>query len=147
NTLLIVKNVRKLKNKSSRKSLSPILSSYKDHKISLDVSFSLKYFEKYDRLIKKMNNENIFIAYYGHFGDGIFHTNICYDKSSKSIDFIVKKIYNFINEVDGAISGEHGYGVYKRKYIAKEMKDKLIYIRGIKKIFDPKNILNRGLEL
>ena len=139
--------INKLTEVSIRNSLSPIMSSYKKYKISLDLSFSKKYLKLFNDLIISLNSKDIFIGYYGHLGDGIFHTNICFTKYSKRVDFIMEKLYNFIYEVSGAISGEHGYGNNKKKYVMKAVKDQLPYIRKIKMMFDPNSILNRGLEL
>ncbi|TET59464.1 2-hydroxy-acid oxidase, partial [Candidatus Aerophobetes bacterium] len=39
-------------------------------------------------------------------------------------------------------SGEHGIGISKAPYFKKERKDLLELMRGVKKVFDPNNILN-----
>ena len=48
-------------------------------------------------------------------------------------------------EVGGAVSGEHGIGFLKSKYMPKQhTPTELELMRAIKKIFDPQDILNRG---
>ena len=53
------------------------------------------------------------------------------------------KMYEKAEELGGLISGEHGIGYAKKDYLRKQFGDTPIGImRGIKKVFDEKNILN-----
>jgi len=47
-------------------------------------------------------------------------------------------------ELDGTVSGEHGIGRGKMKYMAAEHGDALSLMSDIKRSFDPKNIMNPG---
>ena len=48
-------------------------------------------------------------------------------------------------EYGGAISGEHGIGLEKKRFMKQAMQPEAIdLLRGIKKVFDPDNILNPG---
>jgi FAD/FMN-containing dehydrogenase len=54
-------------------------------------------------------------------------------------------MYKKALELGGTISAEHGIGIEKLPYLGNTIdKNALIYMRSIKKIFDPKNILNPG---
>jgi len=130
-----------------RTQLSPILSSIRKHKFSIDLSIDLQYFNEFNELIKANKDENIFIGYYGHIGDGLFHLNICFDKETDKVRGIKDNVFNFVEKVNGVISGEHGYGYTKRICAKKQLAANIKYIRKIKWIFDPNNILNRGLDL
>jgi glycolate oxidase len=45
----------------------------------------------------------------------------------------------------GAISGEHGIGLEKRRFLKEAMSPEAIeLLKGLKKAFDPKGILNPG---
>ena len=45
----------------------------------------------------------------------------------------------------GTLSGEHGIGLRKRRWLGDELGDRQYELqRQIKRVFDPKNILNRG---
>ena len=58
---------------------------------------------------------------------------------------IFDELYDRANEVGGLVSGEHGIGYAKKGYMHKMLGDTQIEImRGIKKAFDPNNILNPG---
>ncbi|WP_296618421.1 FAD-linked oxidase C-terminal domain-containing protein [Marivirga sp.] len=85
---------------------------------------------------------------YGHAGDGNLHINIM--KENLSDDYWNKEVNDGIGEIfeevvrlGGTLSGEHGIGIAKRPYMQMAMGDvKLNLMRGIKKVFDPNNILN-----
>ena len=58
---------------------------------------------------------------------------------------VFDELYDRANEVGGLVSGEHGIGYAKKAYMHKMLGDTQIEImRGIKKAFDPNNILNPG---
>jgi glycolate oxidase len=53
------------------------------------------------------------------------------------------KIYNKAKELDGQVSGEHGIGYAKKSYLLQSLDPAHVELMlGIKKAFDPKNILN-----
>ncbi len=90
---------------------------------------------------------NLDVCMVGHVGDGSIHPQIPIDyrdedeynryKSAKS------EIYELTASLGGILSGEHGIGAEKRDYIDKIVSpEALKYMRQIKKIFDPENILN-----
>ena len=85
---------------------------------------------------------------YGHAGDGNLHINIIKDEMS---DFNwnnilhkgIREIFELTKSLGGTISGEHGIGYVQKEYIDVVFSKKEIELqKGIKKLFDPKNILN-----
>lgn len=63
--------------------------------------------------------------------------------SMKPIKFAKAKMYELAISLGGTISGEHGIGLEKKPYIPNVVEaGALNYMRQIKKIFDPENILN-----
>ena len=83
----------------------------------------------------------------GHVGDGSVHPQIPIDLNDTEEYQRYKKakseIYRLTIELDGTISGEHGIGLEKRDYLPNVTGGLSIeYMRKIKKVFDPKNILN-----
>ena len=63
--------------------------------------------------------------------------NSLFDKLAKG------EIYDLTVKLGGTISGEHGIGLEKRAYISKVVNSTALnYMREIKKVFDPNNILN-----
>lgn len=87
---------------------------------------------------------------YGHAGDGNLHVNILRESLSESQwDLIAKeairKLFTEVKKMGGTISGEHGIGLVQKQYMDIVFSDyQLDLMRGIKKVFDPNNILNPG---
>ena len=93
---------------------------------------------------------DIRIPSFGHAGDGNLHIYICKDNKpkdewDKKLNEAFELLYAKAREFGGQVSGEHGIGYAKKKYLHDQLGDKQIQMmKGIKKIFDPKNILNPG---
>jgi glycolate oxidase len=87
---------------------------------------------------------------FGHLGDGNLHVNVLKEQISdedwntKVVDGI-GEIFKLSVSLGGTLSGEHGIGIAKKPYMPVAMKEaNLELMRGIKKAFDPKGILNPG---
>lgn len=85
----------------------------------------------------------------GHAGDGNLHPSVLtdikdkehYEKAAKAMEEIIE----YAVELGGVLSGEHGIGLEKQKFLKKAMDPLAIEImKGIKKVVDPNNILNPG---
>jgi glycolate oxidase len=91
---------------------------------------------------------NIRIKSFGHAGDGNLHAYVLKDDLSEEeweskMTAAMDKIYGKARELKGQVSGEHGIGYAKKSYLLQSMDPATVEImRGIKKAFDPKNILN-----
>ena len=87
---------------------------------------------------------------YGHAGDGNLHVNIIKGEMSDSdwnnkITFGIREIFELTKNLGGTISGEHGIGLVQKEYLGIVLSDKNIELqKGIKKLFDPNQILNPG---
>ena len=87
---------------------------------------------------------------YGHAGDGNLHINII--KGEMSNEFWknelpkgIRKIFQLTKKLGGTLSGEHGIGFVQKDYMDIVFSEKEIQLqKGIKKLFDPNNILNPG---
>ena len=101
--------------------------------------------------VKALALENGFkVVSYGHAGDGNLHIRINHPQYKKSyeneeIQSILIKIFELVKSLGGTISGEHGIGLIQKSFMP-VMFDKVTMelMRGIKKVFDPNNILNAG---
>ena len=84
----------------------------------------------------------------GHVGDGNFHVTILYDPLKEGEYKIIRdfsdKLVDKALELEGTITGEHGIGLQKKKYLLKEHPDNLPMMKSIKKSIDPNNIMNPG---
>ena len=55
------------------------------------------------------------------------------------------RMYEKAEELGGLVSGEHGIGYAKKEFLKKQLGEtQIALMQGIKKVFDPKNILNPG---
>ena len=85
---------------------------------------------------------------YGHAGDGNLHINIIKGELSQyfwenEIQKGIREIFQLCKKLGGTISGEHGIGWVQKEYVDIVFSKKTIELqKGIKKVFDPNNILN-----
>lgn len=92
---------------------------------------------------------NLPIGVLAHAGDGNLHPLVLFDERDKEE---VKKVHEAEGEIckaalelGGTLSGEHGIGTLKLPYLEWEFsKASIDLMKGIKKLFDPNNILNPG---
>jgi len=134
----------------ARKALSTALFKIAPNKINEDIVVPLnKIPEMVKRIEKIQKRTGLAIVSFGHAGDGNIHCNIMYHKKDPGESIMAESAMDelFFHTLDlgGTITGEHGVGITKIKYLADEFGEGEIEImRGIKKVFDPFNILNPG---
>ena len=89
------------------------------------------------------------IGTFGHAGDGNLHPTILTDRRNKEewhrVESAIDEIFDVALGLGGTLSGEHGIGLAKSKYLEKETsRATILYSRRLKKALDPKGILNPG---
>jgi FAD/FMN-containing dehydrogenase len=94
------------------------------------------------------------VVVFGHVGDGNLHvnvlkpSNITDDEFWKSCHESDRTIFSTVKKFKGSISAEHGVGLLKRDFIHySRTTEELEMMRGIKRVFDPLNIMNPGKVL
>jgi len=133
-----------------RKNISPAVNAYSLTK-SEDVVVPRANLPKLITGIKEIGRSYGFNSVcFGHLGDGNLHVNVLKEQISdedwntKIVEGI-EEIFKLTVSLGGTLSGEHGIGIAKRPYMPIAMKEiNLELMRGIKKVFDPKGILNPG---
>ncbi|HEY1015963.1 MAG TPA: FAD-linked oxidase C-terminal domain-containing protein [Herpetosiphonaceae bacterium] len=80
----------------------------------------------------------------GHVGDGNFHTLIASERGDERARRFAEQLNLRALALGGTVSGEHGVGLVKRPYMAEEHGPALEWMRRIKALFDPDNLLNPG---
>lgn len=91
---------------------------------------------------------DIRIMSFGHAGDGNLHIYVLRDALSEEewrekLNAAFERLYARAKELGGQVSGEHGIGFAKRSFLADSLGEKTMdLMRGIKQVFDPRNILN-----
>lgn len=89
------------------------------------------------------------IGTFGHAGDGNLHPTILTDRRDAEewarVERAIDAIFEKALELGGTLSGEHGIGSAKSRFLEKETgRGAIMYSRRIKAALDPKNILNPG---
>lgn len=98
--------------------------------------------------VRKICDENnLTVSIVGHIGDGNIHPNISLDLRDetdvKNYQKAKDEIHQLAIDLGGTLSGEHGIGCEKSKYMTNAIDDvTLEYMEKIKKVFDEKGILN-----
>jgi glycolate oxidase len=103
------------------------------------------------RGVKALGKEYGFHAVcYGHAGDGNLHIRIKKEGSVNSQEDAamvkgIRALFQLVVELGGTISGEHGIGLVQKGYLDIVFSNvQLDLMRGIKNVFDPNGILNKG---
>jgi glycolate oxidase len=134
----------------ARKAISPALFQYGPDKINEDIVVPRSKIPDMVRKIAALKEETgLTMVSFGHAGDGNIHFNIMLDKRNrdelKKAEAAIDALFEYTLELGGTISGEHGIGITKAPYIAKEIGAlELTLMKKIKKVFDPNGILNPG---
>jgi len=92
---------------------------------------------------------NLTIGTFGHAGDGNLHPTILTDERDKEemerVHRAVQEIFKKALSLGGTLSGEHGIGMAKARFLEWELGDSgLEVLKKIKRALDPENILNPG---
>ena len=133
-----------------RRAASPALYSLSPGKLNEDVCVPRsRMLELFDGISEISRRHEVAIACFGHAGDGNIHVNVLYDSEDESersrADRAVEDVFRHVLALGGSISGEHGIGTAKAKFLSWEVGEKEIALmRGIKRLLDPNNILNPG---
>ncbi|MEE1928115.1 FAD-linked oxidase C-terminal domain-containing protein [Streptomyces sp. TRM 70351] len=84
-----------------------------------------------------------------HAGDGNTHPTVCFDASDADESARARASFDEIMalglRLGGTITGEHGVGLLKKEWLARELGPLNLELqRGVKQVFDPLNLLNPG---
>ena len=99
-----------------------------------------------NRIVKR---HDIQVGVFGHAGDGNLHPTFLTDERDeeemKRVEAAIEEMFEVTLKLGGTISGEHGIGLTKVRFLPWEVKPLgLKQMKIIKEGFDPENILNPG---
>lgn len=134
----------------ARRALSPAVAKLGRTKINEDIVFPRSYLpEALPRLREIGRKYNLKMVNFGHIGDGNVHANFMIngldpDEVART-EKAVEEVFNLALEYGGSITGEHGVGITKAKFMKKQFKpQEMDIMRKIKKVFDPQDLINPG---
>lgn len=102
-------------------------------------------------MVKALNEiakkHNVQMGTFGHAGDGNLHPTILCDRRDKEefvrVEAAVDEIFNVALALGGTLSGEHGIGTAKAKWLEKETsRGTIMFSRRMRKAIDPKGLFN-----
>lgn len=125
----------------------------------LDIAVPRAEIARHVKRVQEVSREyGIWLPTFGHAADGNVHTHIMkarYEKGEiiplpekhwkDKLEHVRRELYRDCKDRGGVISGEHGIGIVKKPYLSYVLDEESINLmRGIKRTFDPNNILNPG---
>jgi len=114
-----------------------------------DISLPIPVIDREVQIATKKLKKLSFIKHvftFGHVADGNIHFIIGKnDNSKENTEKINQIIYSNLKENGGSVSAEHGIGLDKKKYLhTSRSSEEINLMKTLKKILDPKKILNPG---
>ena len=132
----------------ARRALSPATRKLAKYKLSEDVVVPRSRIGALlDRVDRIGETTRVRHLTYGHAGDGNFHVNFLWDDEGERarVDDAILALMRATIDLGGTLSGEHGIGVAKAEYMPLEQSAELLDLqRDVKRVFDPKELLNPG---
>ena len=135
-----------------REDISESLSKYSPYKNDISVAISKvpDFMTDLDQVFAKAYPDWE-VIWFGHIGDGNLHINILRPEGMTKEKFVQecravdKHVFEAVKKQLGSISAEHGVGLTKKSFLNYTRSEAEIqYMRQIKKVFDPDNIINPG---
>jgi len=135
-----------------REDITESIAPYDPHKYDVAVTISNvpAFLTDLEKLVLDAYPE-FEVVWFGHIGDGNLHLNVLKPKDMDSAIFhqechkVDELVYGIVGKYHGSISAEHGIGLVKRNYLGYTRSDsEMSYMKGLKTVFDPKNIMNPG---
>ena len=134
----------------ARRSISPATFQLSPHKISEDVVVPRTRIPELVQFTEKLAQElGLTILTFGHAGDGNIHVNIMLDldqeEQRRKGEIARERLFRHVIHLAGTLSGEHGIGITKSKFLPLELNDTTLKVmKQLKTLFDPQGILNPG---
>jgi glycolate oxidase len=133
---------------TSRRLLSEATRKIKKKKVSEDIVVPRSRIpEMVARTAQLGEKHRLATCSFGHAGDGNLHTQVLFDDASEMprVEALLDDLFDVVLALGGTITGEHGVGLSKKKYLPKELGDDVLSLQQrLKDAFDPVGILNPG---
>ncbi|MBU2712548.1 FAD-binding oxidoreductase [Zooshikella harenae] len=135
-----------------REDISETIAEWTPYKndISVIVSKVPEFLAEVERVVTE-HYPDFEIIWFGHIGDGNIHLNILKPEQLDQASFIEKChhvsqwVFEIVEKYQGSVSAEHGVGLLKKDFLQYTRSAvEIEYMKAIKCIFDPNNIMNPG---
>lgn len=135
-----------------REDISESLSKFSPYKNDVAVSISKvpDFMNDLDQVLSKAYPDWD-VVWFGHIGDGNLHINILRPDGMTKEVFVTEcrkvdeLVFKAVQKQQGSISAEHGVGLTKKSFLTyTRSKEEIEIMKGIKKVFDPDQIINPG---
>ena len=135
-----------------REYISETISVFTPYKndVSVLISYVPDFINEIDSIVSS-NYPDFEVCWFGHIGHGNLHLNILKPEKMSKDDFFAecqivnKYVFKTVQKYGGSVSAEHGVGMTKKPYLNYSRSETEIeYLKEVKKVFDPNNIMNRG---
>ncbi|ALF60565.1 FAD-binding oxidoreductase [Psychrobacter urativorans] len=135
-----------------REYISETISVFTPYKndVSVLITHVPAFINDIDHIVSS-NYPDFEVCWFGHIGDGNLHLNILKPEAMSKDDFFAacqvvnQYVFETVQKYGGSVSAEHGVGMTKKPYLHYSRSETEIeYLKEIKKVFDPNNIMNRG---
>jgi glycolate oxidase len=136
-----------------RRSVSPSLAKIAPWKLNEDVCVPRSNLPLLVDAVGALGKKyGLRVPTFGHAGDGNMHVNVMFDRRNRDqvrrSEALVEELFRVTIELGGSISGEHGIGLTKMKYLPDQLGQDLYRLQGaIKRAFDPYGLMNPGKVL
>jgi len=135
----------------ARRSAFSALSQLKPNIITEDIVIPRDKIVDFINKVQELSEKyNIIAAVMGHIGDGNIHPNFALDLKTQKEDFekLKDELFYYALSINGTLSGEHGIGNQKQKYLSKALNPNTHKLmKQIKNLLDENDIFNSGKSL
>jgi D-lactate dehydrogenase len=135
---------------TARKSLSQAVKQIAPLKINEDVVVPVSQLADFVDFIDRMaETHRLAVVSFGHAGNGNLHVNLMVHPDDEDemarAHVALEALMQRVLELGGTLSGEHGIGTEKRRFVPQEIEPATLNLmRAIKQQFDPRGLLNPG---
>jgi glycolate oxidase len=132
----------------TRRLISPSLRAMRPLKMSEDVAVPRSRLLDMVLEVRRIGaRHGLETAAYGHAGDGNLHVNLLFQDRSdaKRVESALSDVMHAAVALGGTLTGEHGVGLAKKRFLGLEQSEALIAAqRSVKTALDPDGIMNPG---
>ncbi len=136
-----------------RDAINGVVTAVRGAKVSEDVVFPLERLgEGLERFEQIAERHGLRSCAWGHGGEGNVHATVLVDPASEpeldAAEAVGEELFALVVELGGSVAGEHGVGWLKRGRLEAQWQQRALELHEeLKRVFDPKGLLNPGKKL